>query len=125
MEAHFILGELPPLWRRRADYLQQFGDPNSARLWMLAAVELERALEAFGAETLTLAEAASATGYSPGYIGKLIAAGTLPNTGRKNAPRVRRADLKAKPQGRRGRPARPVEQQTTKQITPISKLKRR
>jgi len=34
----------------------QFGDPNSARLWRTAAVELERALKAFGEQTLTVAE---------------------------------------------------------------------
>ena len=94
MEDLFTPGKLPALWRQRADYLHQFGDPNSARLWMLAAVELERSLEAFGAETLTLDEAAAASGYSPDYIRKQIAAGDVPNAGRKNAPRVRRADLK-------------------------------
>jgi hypothetical protein len=103
MEDLFIPGKLPALWRQRADYLQQYGDPNSARLWMLAAVELERALETLGAETLTLDDAAKVSGYSPDYIRKQIAAGTIPNAGRKNAPRVRRADLKAKPQRGRGR----------------------
>jgi hypothetical protein len=121
----FIPGSLPALWRQRADYLHQFGDPNSARLWLLAAVELERALETFGAETLTLDAAAKVSGYSPDYIRKQIAAGALPNAGRKNAPRVRRGDLKAKPQNGRGRPPRPSEQQHTEQVTPISKLKRR
>jgi hypothetical protein len=121
----FIPGDLPALWRQRADYLHQFGDPNSARLWMLAAVELERALEAVGAEMLTVADAAQVTGYSPDYIRKQIAAGALPNAGRKNAPRVRRGDLKAKPQSGRGRPVRrDVEQKDTKQVTPISKLRR-
>ena len=116
--------DLLRVWNERADFLHQYGDPNSARIWRTAAVELERALEAFGAETLTVDEAAKVTGYTPDYIRKQIAAGDLPNAGRKNAPRVRRGDLKAKPQGGRGRPARPAEQQTTKQITPISKLRR-
>src|SRR2546427_6900031 len=93
--------DLIAAWQQRADYLHQFGDPTSARLWMLAAVELERALEAFGAETLTLDAAAQVSGYSPDYIRKQIAAGALPNAGRKNAPRVRRGDLKAKPQNGR------------------------
>jgi len=125
MEALLIPGDLPALWRQRADFLHEYGDPNSARLWMLAAVELERALKLFGAATLTVADAAQVTGYSPDYIRKQIAAGDLPNAGRKNAPRVLRADLKAKPQNGRGRPVRPTEQQHTKQVTPISKLKRR
>jgi hypothetical protein len=75
---------------------------------------------------LTLAEAATATGYSAGYIGKQIVAGTLPNAGRKNATRVRRADLKAKVQSGRGRPARRAAQQSeTKQVTPIGESTRR
>src|SRR2546427_4781620 len=113
MGTSFTPADLLALWQQRADFLQQYGDPNSARLWRLAAVELERALETFGAETLTLAEAAKASGYSPDYIRKQIAAGDLPNAGRKNAPRVRRGDLRAKPQGGRGRPPRPAEQQHT------------
>ncbi len=64
-------------WNERADYLHEFGDPNTARLWRLAAVELERALEAFDAETLTLTEASKVSGYSPDYIRKQIAAGDL------------------------------------------------
>src|SRR5881628_2019455 len=89
--------DLLQLWQQRADFLHQYGDPNSARIWRTAAVELERALEAFGAETLTVDEAAKVSGYSPDYIRKQIAAGELSNAGRKNAPRVRRGDLKAKP----------------------------
>ena len=125
MGTSFTPADLLALWQQRADYLHQFGDPNSARLWRTAAVELERALEAFGAETLTLTEAAQATGYSPDYIRQQIAAGDLPNAGRKNAPRVRRADLKVKPHGGRGRPPRRAAQQSeTKQVTPINKLRR-
>src|ERR1051326_7715736 len=112
-------------WQARADWLQQYGDPNSARLWRLAAVELERALEAFGAEALTDAEAAQGTGYSPGYIGKLIASGKVQNAGPKKPPRACGGDLKVKPQNGRGRPPRPAEQQAPKNITPITKLKRR
>ncbi len=115
--------DLLAAWQQRADFLQQFGDSNSARLWRVAAVELERALETFGAETLTLDAAAKVSGYSPDYIRKQVAAGDLPNAGRKNAPRIRRGDLKAKPQGGRGRPPR-REPQETKQVTPISKLRR-
>jgi hypothetical protein len=100
----FRPADLLKLWQQRADFLQQFGDPNSARLWRTAAVELERALEAFGAETLTLDEAAKVSGYNPDYLRQQIAAGDLPNAGRKNAPRIRRGDLKLKPKNGRGRP---------------------
>src|SRR5438309_121925 len=118
----FRPADLIAAWQQRADFLHQFGDPNSARLWRTAAVELERALASFGAETLTPDEAARLSGYSPDYIRKQIAAGDLTNAGRKNAPRVRRADLKAKPPRGRGRPPHPSEQHA-KQVTPISKLR--
>jgi hypothetical protein len=52
MEALLIPGDLVALWQQRADFLHEYGDPNSARLWRIAAVELERALEAFGAVDL-------------------------------------------------------------------------
>ena len=52
-----LSGDLPALWRARAETLSTYGDPNSARLWNIAATELERAMESSAAETLTVAEA--------------------------------------------------------------------
>ena len=83
-------------WRERAAYLEQFGDPTSARLWRLAALELDAALKALGDETLTLVEAAAVSGYSADHLDHLVRSGTIINYGRKNAPRVRRADLPIK-----------------------------
>ena len=54
--------QLSALWNQRADTLEQFGDPVSARLWRIAATELERALQFFGDETLSLTEAARVSG---------------------------------------------------------------
>ena len=98
--------KLPAEWRRRAKFLDDFGDPNTARLWNLAAAELDQALEAFGEQTLTLVEAAAVSGYSSDHIGSLIRSGTLTNHGRPNAPRVRRADLPIKKATSPGRPKR-------------------
>jgi len=99
-------GDLPALWRERAETLSTFGDPNSARLWNIAANELERAMESFAAETLTVADAARISGYSAAYIGSLIKRGEIPNAGRAHAPRIQRRDLPPKKQpGGRGRPA--------------------
>lgn len=70
MEALLIPADLLQLWQQSADYLHQFGDPDSARLWRPAAVELERALKAFGEQTLTVTDAAQLSGYSPDYIRK-------------------------------------------------------
>jgi len=101
-------GDLPVRWRERAAYLEQFGDPTSARLWRLAAVELEAALKTLGEETLTLIAAAALSGYSADHLGHLIRHGQLRNCGRKNAPRVRRADLPIKSPTK---PRRPAQQQ--------------
>jgi hypothetical protein len=95
-------GDLPALWRERAEYLREFGDPNSARIWELTAVELERAMEVFADETLSLTEAARESGYTAEHIGSLVKREKIPNAGRTNAPRIRRHDLspKKKPGGR-------------------------
>ena len=110
-------------WRQRAAHLEQYGDPNSARLWKLAAVELEHVLQALGAETLTLTEAAALSGYSADHLGWLVKKGKLPNHGRKNAPRIRRADLPAKSPTKPGRPCQPSRGHGS--VTNISKLVRR
>ncbi|MHC4088863.1 MAG: hypothetical protein ACYSVY_01035 [Planctomycetota bacterium] len=118
-----ILGDLLTLWRQRADYLNQFGDPNSARLWMLAAAELEEELEVFGDQTLTLTEAARVSGFTAGYLGLLVKQKKLPNAGRTGAPRIRRADLPMKNPDGPGRPARQIEEtiQNAGKLTPIPK----
>jgi hypothetical protein len=48
---------LSTTWRERAELLANFGDPNCARIWQLAAQELDEVLRALGEERLTLAEA--------------------------------------------------------------------
>jgi len=103
-----IPGDLPALWRNRADFLREFGDPNSARLWELAATELERALQLFGNEALSLRSASRECGFTADHLGALVKRGRIPNAGRKGAPRIRREDLPPKKQpGGRGRPPRP------------------
>jgi hypothetical protein len=72
-----IPGDLPALWRQRAETLRSFGDPNSARLWDIAAVELERAQALFAAETLSLREAARESGYTPAHLGSLVKRGKI------------------------------------------------
>jgi len=114
-------------WRERAAYLEQFGDPTSARLWKLAALELDTTLKALGDESLTLVEAAALSGYSADHLGHLVRHRKLRNVGRKNAPRIRRADLPIKSPTRPGRPTRPLQhrQEDGGRVTNISKLTRR
>ena len=44
-------GDLPGIWRQRAEFLSTFGDPNSGRLWAFAATELDQALRVLGEDT--------------------------------------------------------------------------
>jgi hypothetical protein len=61
-------------WRARVQALQRFGDPTCARLWALAADELEHALAVSDAAPLRVKEAARRTGYTADHIrGQLIA----------------------------------------------------
>lgn len=96
--------DLPARWRERAEYLRSFGDSSCAKLWTLAADELEAVLRSAGEEGLTLSQAAKLSGLTPDYIGQLVREGKLKNVGRPGAPRVRRADLPAK--SSRGRPSK-------------------
>ena len=114
-------GDLPALWRERAQCLSDFGDPNSARLWQIVAAELEQALRVLGEDTLTLVEAAQLSGYSADHLGSLVRRGKLPNVGRKNAPRIRRSDLPIKKPTRLGRPRKKRKATEAEDITNIAK----
>jgi hypothetical protein len=98
--------ELVEIWRERSRLLNEFGDPNSARLWEVAATELEQVLRLHDDESLTLSEAARLTGYTPEHLGTLVRRGAIPNAGRPKAPRVRRSDLPTKQPHGPGRPSR-------------------
>jgi hypothetical protein len=52
---------------------------------------------------LNLREAATESGYSADYLGRLIRKGRIPNAGHTNAPKIRRSDLPRKASGLRWR----------------------
>jgi hypothetical protein len=112
-------------WRERAAFLDQFGDPTGARLWHLAAVELEQALKAQGNDTLTLVEAAALSGFTADHLGWLVKEGKLANYGRKGAPRIRRADLPLKSPAKSGRPPQPQRAAASGRATDVHNLIRR
>ena len=58
--------------------------------------DLEAVARDEGTELLSLTQAALRCGYSPDSLGKMVRQGRLENVGRKNAPRVRVADLPRK-----------------------------
>ena len=95
-------------WRRRAAALRDWGAAEVARVWDIAATELEADERERALEVLTLAEAASESGYSTDHLRRLVRDGLLPNAGRRHAPRIRRRDVPKKPtHGQRKPPRRP------------------
>jgi hypothetical protein len=77
-------------WSRRG-FSAPVGPIVAELLADLQAVERDE-----GAELLNLTQAALRSGFSPDTLGKLVRQGKLANLGRRNAPRVRAADLPRK-----------------------------
>lgn len=88
--------DLPDRWRDRAEELERYAPP-AAEAFRDAAGELAAALAARDDEVLTLQEAADESGYSVRRLRELIADGTIPQAGRKHAPRIRRGYLPRRP----------------------------
>ena len=88
-------------WRSRAEELERYSAP-AAVAFRDAAQELETALRVDANAVLTLAEAAMASLYSKDHLRHLIAAGAIPNVGKKRSPRVRAGDLPRKATARAG-----------------------
>ena len=88
--------ELPATWTTRAEELAPFA-PAAAEAFRRAAIELETALRVQADEALTLDEAARESGYSAEHLRHQLAAGEIPQAGRRGAPRIRRGDLPPKP----------------------------
>ena len=94
-------------WRSEAAQNRRRGQGTAATLIESLADELEESLTSFDSELLTLHEAGAESGYTPDALGRLLRQGTIPNSGRPNAPRIRRCDLPRKP-GRNGDGQSPV-----------------
>lgn len=88
--------DLIPHWRAQAADLRRYGAATNAATLEAAAVELETALRDEAGELLTLARASAESGYSAEHLARAVRAGTLPNAGRRGAPRIRRSELPRK-----------------------------
>ena len=94
------VAELAEAWRTRAAELRAHAAEGAALAYERAAAELDAARTAAADDTVTLAEAVLASGYSDRQLRAMLADGRLTNHGRKHAPRVRRGDLPARPHAR-------------------------
>lgn len=82
-------------WREQASSLAGYADPV-AKAFADVADQLEAALQAEAADSLSLTEAARVGGYSADHLGRLIRAGQIPNVGTKTRPRIRAAEVPRK-----------------------------
>ncbi len=89
-------------WEADARKLREYGQESAAKIAELHARQLRDALRGAGEEALTLAEAAAESGYSKRRLREFVSEGSIPNAGRKGAPRIRRGDLPKKAKRQRG-----------------------
>jgi hypothetical protein len=90
-----MIAALSSQWRSRASDLERYS-PSAAQAFRDAADELEKTLQG-AEETVSLKEAAMLGGYSTDSLQRMVASGRIQNYGRKGRPRIRRADVPAKP----------------------------
>lgn len=90
------LEALAERWRADALLLERYGATEAAAACRRHADELEAGLRDEADALLTLDEAERESGYSRDRLRHLVAAGAVPNAGRKGAPLIRRADLPRK-----------------------------
>lgn len=94
-----LLRGLAQQWHDEAEFFRSYGDEGRARACEKHAEELEERIREWRMELLTIEEAAAESGYSEDHLYDLVSKGTIPNAGRKGAPRIRRCDLPRKPGG--------------------------
>ncbi|HEY2375751.1 MAG TPA: hypothetical protein VGH98_07210, partial [Gemmatimonadaceae bacterium] len=85
-------------WELRRAELQRLGAlVNGAAIAGEILNDLDQLERAEAEAVLSLEEASRASGYSADHLRHLVADGSIPNAGRKGAPRIRRADLPRRP----------------------------
>jgi hypothetical protein len=102
---------LAETWRQQVTVLRKRGDERGATVMSGMLEELSDALAASGDEVISLREAAGISGYSTSHLARLIREGNLPNAGRLNSPKLRRADVPMK--GGRGADEPPRQDRTS------------
>ena len=111
-----FLHELAAKWSaRQIDWRRLGALVNGEAVAAEVLSDLEALSIEAGTEELTLTAAGAVVDMNPDSIGRAIRQGRLANVGRKNAPRVRRADVMALAQRK---PAKPASGERT--VTPSS-----
>lgn len=97
-----MLTDLVGRWNARSRELEPYA-PAAAEAFRRAAAELDEHIHTMDNAPLTLEQASSASGYSVDHLSRMVREGRIPNAGTKGRPRIRRADLPAKPGALRAR----------------------
>ncbi len=90
-------------WREEADWLEKLACSQAAATYRVTADELERDLDNWENQQLSIQEASAESGYSKGALRRKVRSGHLPaerGNGKKSHIKVRRGDLPRKPQRR-------------------------
>lgn len=96
--APHALSMLRQRWLARRDELRGLHAlVDGAVLCESLLAELDALARDAATEPLSLQQAAAESGYSPDHLGRLVRERKITNVGRRNAPRIRRGDLPAKP----------------------------
>lgn len=99
------LAALRERWLTRRDELRRVHAlVDGAMLCEDLVAELDHLTFVAENEPLSLTRASMESGYSADHLGRLVREGKLTNVGRRNAPKVRRADLPRKPSRRLASP---------------------
>ena len=94
MNVHALARE----WQAEGARLRErYGLEEMAKLCETHASELLDAVREADDEPLTLAQAATESGYSARRLREFVAEGSIPNAGERGRPRIRRGDLPKKP----------------------------
>lgn len=93
------LERLADEWEAEADTLRRRGAPRQAEALESAAKDLRQRIWECKVEPLTIAEAEEESEYSGRRLRELLSEEKIPNAGEPGSPRIRRADLPAKPGG--------------------------
>lgn len=83
--------------RREAEALETWGATEAAAVARRTLDRVEEALRDAMNEPLSLEEASRESGYTKDRLSRLLREGSIPDAGRKHAPRIRRRDVPHKP----------------------------
>lgn len=92
------ISEIIERWKaRQAEWSRLHVQVDGAALACEIVNDLQQIAESDGTDELTLSAASGLSGYTVDHLSRMLRDGTIANAGKKGAPRIKRADLPARP----------------------------